>query len=182
MQPRISLAFWAASTHCWFTSNFQSTRSPKNCSQGVILPVCTHIWDCSTQMQHFALVEPHKVTMGPLFKLEKSLSSVMALNNWCLTLGVTLILGAGGNHCRREQPDVFLRGFPISGAHLQNVGPWLTVHSKRLAMTSIRYNLQHNALRTQTSSWPLLTGMKLALVFSQTKGRELLVSITNTIL
>jgi len=51
MQPRIWLAFWAASTQCRLVSGFSSTStppspSPQSCSQSVLCPASICAWNC----------------------------------------------------------------------------------------------------------------------------------------
>ena len=50
IELRMQLAFWSESAHCWLMSIFSSTTTPSSslqgCSQWVVLPFCTHAWDC----------------------------------------------------------------------------------------------------------------------------------------
>ncbi|KAK4824302.1 hypothetical protein QYF61_013047, partial [Mycteria americana] len=74
IQPRIRLAFWAASTHCGLTSNFSSTSTPKSFCTGLLsihsFPSLLTLGIALTQVQDLALglVELHGVRMGPLLK------------------------------------------------------------------------------------------------------------------
>jgi len=71
MQPRIWLAFWAASAHCWVILSLLSTRTPKSFSAALnplnAQPV-SMFGIVPTQVQYFTLghVELHGVCMGPL--------------------------------------------------------------------------------------------------------------------
>lgn len=50
MQPRIPLAFWAASTHWWLVLSFSSTRTPKAFSAASI-----YVWVYFSSVQNLAL-------------------------------------------------------------------------------------------------------------------------------
>ncbi|KAK4812332.1 hypothetical protein QYF61_017109 [Mycteria americana] len=76
MQPRIWLAFWAASAHCQLTSSFSSTSTPKSFSAGLLsipssLKPVLILGITLTQLQDPALglVEPQEVHMGALLEL-----------------------------------------------------------------------------------------------------------------
>ncbi|PKU30563.1 hypothetical protein llap_19132 [Limosa lapponica baueri] len=75
MQPRIRLAFWAASAHCWLTLIFSSTSTPKCFTlRAVLNPFSTQpvfvLGIALTQMQDLALglVELQEVCTGPPLK------------------------------------------------------------------------------------------------------------------
>jgi len=76
MQPRIQLATWAVSAHCWLMSSLSSTCTPKSFWAGAALspfiPQPVLIPGVAlTQVKDLALglVEPHEVQMGPFLKL-----------------------------------------------------------------------------------------------------------------
>ncbi|KAK4812348.1 hypothetical protein QYF61_017125 [Mycteria americana] len=50
MQPRIRLAFWAVSAHCWLMSSFSPISTPKSFSAGLLSitssPTCIETEDC----------------------------------------------------------------------------------------------------------------------------------------
>ena len=51
MQPRIQMAFWAASAHCWTKSSSSpatSCPSPQGCSPAILYPACIRAWDWRT--------------------------------------------------------------------------------------------------------------------------------------
>jgi len=72
MEPRIRLAFWAASAHGRLASRFSSTSTPKSFSSGLLsIPHPVLIPGVAlTQMQDPALglAEPHEIHTGPLLK------------------------------------------------------------------------------------------------------------------
>ncbi|KAK4821667.1 hypothetical protein QYF61_027135 [Mycteria americana] len=94
-QPRISLAFWAASAHCWLMSSFFIHQYPQvflgRAALNPLIPQPVLIPGVAlTQVQDLALgpVEPHEVHMGPLLQLVQvpldgilSLSSLMFFFN-----------------------------------------------------------------------------------------------------
>ncbi|KAK4831337.1 hypothetical protein QYF61_017468 [Mycteria americana] len=76
MQPRIWLAFWAASAHCWLMLSFSSTNTPKSFSSGraALNPFSAQpvfvLGIAPTHVQDLALgpVELHEVRTGPPLK------------------------------------------------------------------------------------------------------------------
>ncbi|KAK4832076.1 hypothetical protein QYF61_020632 [Mycteria americana] len=70
MQPRIWLAFWAASTHCQLMSSFSSTSTPKSSSAGLLsIPSSPSL--CRTL--HLALLNLMRFTRARFSSLSRSL-------------------------------------------------------------------------------------------------------------
>ncbi|KAK4829131.1 hypothetical protein QYF61_002210 [Mycteria americana] len=71
MQPRIQLAFWAVSAHCWVMSGFSFTITPKAALNPFTPQPVLILRVAPTQVQDPALglFEPHEVHMGPLLEL-----------------------------------------------------------------------------------------------------------------
>mgnify|MGYP001857004296 CR=1 FL=1 len=73
-QPRIQLALWPASAHCWLMSSLSPTDTSKSfsegCSQAILHPAYILLGIAPTQVQHLALglVALHGVDMSPPLK------------------------------------------------------------------------------------------------------------------
>jgi len=71
MQPRMRLAFCAASAHCCLTSSFSSSNTPKTILAGMLLTsvLIAEIASIPVHDPALGLVELHEVHTGPLLRL-----------------------------------------------------------------------------------------------------------------
>ena len=71
MQPRIQLAFWPVSAHCWLIVSFPSTDTPKSFSTGLLsIHSLASVSVFGIALNHvqdpaLGLVESHEVSTGP---------------------------------------------------------------------------------------------------------------------
>jgi len=121
MQPRIQLAFWAASTHCLVTLSFSSTSTPKSFSSGLLsIPSSPSLYCYQRLLQPrcrtllLALLNLMRFTRAHLSSLSRSL--------WMASL-----------------PS----GVSTAPLNLVSSAIWLRVHSIPLSVSLMRYIKQY---------------------------------------